>query len=151
MAARVDGEVVKAPGELVLSTYVGCPDITARVTPVLCHEGGSLIYIPLNPAVQGKGSLGFFDAREFRLGGSAFAHVNGQVGNDCPDLEDSSLLRRAFETTQSLLLGAGQNGVRVSAGHDVSDGGLVTTIIEMCLAADRGARVDIPASAEVAR
>lgn len=31
MASNADGEVVKAPGNLVVSAYVGCPDITATV------------------------------------------------------------------------------------------------------------------------
>ncbi|KAK9877745.1 hypothetical protein WA026_019425 [Henosepilachna vigintioctopunctata] len=35
MAARVDKEVVKAPGTLVISTYAPCPDIRKVVTPDL--------------------------------------------------------------------------------------------------------------------
>jgi len=35
MAAQAGGETVKAPGNLVISTYVTCPDITKTVTPDL--------------------------------------------------------------------------------------------------------------------
>ena len=48
-----------------------------------------------------------------RLGGSALAQVYGQLGEDCPDLEDVPALKRAFEVVQDLI----QAG-RISAGHD---------------------------------
>lgn len=39
MAASADGEIVMAPGNLVVSAYVGCPDITqasSRMHNILC-------------------------------------------------------------------------------------------------------------------
>jgi phosphoribosylformylglycinamidine synthase len=35
MAAQAGGELVKAPGDLVISVYATCPDITKTVTPDL--------------------------------------------------------------------------------------------------------------------
>jgi phosphoribosylformylglycinamidine synthase len=133
MAARApDGvggeETVKAPGSLVISAYVTCPDITKTVTPNLQQPGrGRLLYVDLG---QGR----------YRLGGSALAQVFGQVGDQVPDVDDPGLLRRAFEVVQLLL----DRGL-VLAGHDRSDGGLLTTVLEMAFAGNCGVDIDVPA------
>jgi phosphoribosylformylglycinamidine synthase len=107
-------EIVKAPGTMVVSAYVTCPDITKVVTPDIKRPGESrLIYIDLG---QGK----------CRLGGSALAHVYGQIGNESPDLDDPQLLKCAFNAMQRLV-----SEELILAGHDRSDGGLVTTLLEI--------------------
>ena len=118
MAARCGDEVVKAPGELTLTCYVTCPDITKAVTPDLkCPaEGSKLLFIDLG---QGKS----------RLGGSALATVYNQIGNETPDMEDFAMLKNAFLVTQKLI----DQGT-ILAGHDRSDGGLVVTLLEMAFA-----------------
>lgn len=47
MAASVGGETVMAPGNLVISAYVGCPDITKVVTPDLKRAGSFLLHVDL--------------------------------------------------------------------------------------------------------
>jgi phosphoribosylformylglycinamidine synthase len=132
MAAKVtnpDGtiETVKSPGTLVISAYVTCPDITRTVTPDLKFPGkGRLLLIDLS---GGKS----------RLGGSALAQVYGQVGDDSPDIEDPELLKRAFNAVQALV----KKGLALS-GHDRSDGGLVTTLLEMAFAGNCGIDVNLP-------
>jgi phosphoribosylformylglycinamidine synthase len=131
MAARApDGtghdETVKAPGSLVVSAYVTSPDITKTVTPDLKLPGkGRLLYVDL-----GGG--------RHRLGGSALAQTFEQVGDDCPDVDDTDILKRAFNTVQDLI-----DGGVVSAGHDRSDGGLVTTLLEMAFAGNAGIDISI--------
>jgi len=61
-----------------------------------------------------------------RLGGSALAHVFDQIGDVCPDLDDVSDLKRFFNAVQDLVA---EN--LVSAGHDISDGGIVVSLLEM--------------------
>ena len=119
-------ETVKAPGALVLSAYVTCSDITQTVTPDLKLPGrGRLLFLDLS---SGRN----------RLGGSALAQVYGQLGNEPPDLEDVRLLGRAFEAVQTLI------GERLLAsGHDRSEGGLLTTILEMAFAGDCGVEVNL--------
>ena len=132
IAPSVQGgqETVKAPGSLVISAYVTCPDITRIVTPDLELPGsGRLLYVDL-----GGG--------HHRLGGSALAQVYGKVGSESPDVEDVALLGRAFHAVQTLL----DEGV-MTAGHDRSDGGLVTTLLEMAFAGDCGIDVDLGTSA----
>ena len=126
MAARapIDNggeEIVKAPGSLVISAYVSCSDITQTVTPSLeLPDRGRLLLIDL-----GGG--------RHRLGGSALAQVWSQIGDTPPDLEDTAQFARAFKAVQELI------AVRlVTAGHDRSDGGLITTLLEMAFAGNCG-------------
>ena len=77
-----------------------------------------------------------------RLGGSSLAHVFGQLGYDPPDLSDPPQFKRAFEVVQRLI-GEGQ----LTAGHDRSDGGLITTLLEMAFAGNCGLEIDLPGDA----
>ncbi|KAG9466959.1 phosphoribosylformylglycinamidine synthase isoform X1 [Eleutherodactylus coqui] len=126
MAARVGAETVKAPGSLVISVYAVCPDITATITPDLKNPGqkGILLYVPLSPG-------------KHRLGGSALAQCFSQLGQHPPDLDDPQTLVSCFMVTQQLL----KEHV-LSAGHDVSDGGLITCLLEMAFAGNCGLDVD---------
>ncbi|CAN6802082.1 unnamed protein product [Brassica oleracea] len=128
MAAHADGEVVKAPGNLVISAYVTCPDITKTVTPDLKlgdDDDGVLLHVDL---AKGKR----------RLGGSALAQVFGQIGNDCPDVDDVPYLKNVFEGVQALI-----SEDLVSAGHDISDGGLVVAAMEMAFAGNKGISLNL--------
>ena len=131
MAARCGEEVTKAPGELTMTCYVTCPDVTKTVTPDLkCPESGSsLLFINL-----GGGKA--------RLGGSALAQVYNQIGNDSPDVEDFSILKRAMVVTQNLI-----DQRTILAGHDRSDGGLLVTLLEMAFAGNCAIDVTIPSTA----
>ncbi|KAG1363667.1 putative phosphoribosylformylglycinamidine synthase, chloroplastic/mitochondrial [Cocos nucifera] len=90
MAAHVGGELVKAPGNLVISAYVTCPNITMTVTPDLkLGNDGVLMHIDL---AKGKR----------RLGGSALAQAFDQVGDECPDLDDVPYLKKGNNVLQAL-------------------------------------------------
>ena len=129
MAARVGSDTVKAPGTLVVSTYAPCPDIRKKITPDL-----------KSPSAGQKGSLVLIDLSggKMRLGGSALAQCFKQLGDSPPDMDDAKLLSRAFCATQKLIK---EN--RLLAGHDVSDGGLVTCLLEMAFAGLSGLNVNI--------
>ncbi|XP_068701529.1 phosphoribosylformylglycinamidine synthase-like [Montipora foliosa] len=129
MAARVGSETVKAPGSLVISVYASCPDVRATITPDLkIPDGGAnLLWV----------KFGCDD--KFRLGGSALAQVYNQLGSESPDLDDVKTFEAAFRTTQELLA---QD--LIMSGHDISDGGLITTILEMAFAGNCGLTVDVP-------
>ncbi|XP_043984966.1 phosphoribosylformylglycinamidine synthase isoform X1 [Gambusia affinis] len=128
MAARVGTETVKAPGALVISAYAVCPDITATVTPDLEDPDGKgvLLWVPVSPG-------------RHRLGGSALAQCYSQLGDVCPDLDRPEFLSACFTTTQKLI----EDGL-LSAGHDISDGGLISCLLEMAFAGNRGFDVELP-------
>jgi len=126
-----EDEVVKAPGTLVLSAYVTCPDIRKTVTPDLqLPETGRLLFVDLGGGKE-------------RLGGSALAQVFGQLGDESPDLEDAGTLGRAFNVVQRLI-----DDGKIAAGHDRSDGGLATTLLEMAFAGNCGIEIELPTGAD---
>lgn len=127
MAARVGEEIVKAPGALVISAYCTMDDITKVVTPDIKRPGESrLLFIDL---AKGKR----------RLGGSALAQCYGQVGDECPDVEDPKLLKRAFFAIQEMI-----DKDLILAGHDISDGGLIIALLEMAFAGNCGFDIILP-------
>jgi len=129
MAAQCGDEIVKAPGELVMTCYVTCPDVRKTVTPDLKCVGEKGTKILLVDLGQGRG----------RMGGSAAAQVYGQIGDESPDLEDFTMLKSAFEVTQDLI----EKG-SILAGHDRSDGGLVVTLLEMAFSGNCAIDVTVP-------
>lgn len=126
MATKVGNEIVKSPRQLVISAYATMPDITKNVTPDIKKPGQSeLIFIDLS---SGK----------TRLGGSALAQVYGQIGNESPDVDNPKMLKRAFLAVQKLL-----SANLILAGHDVSDGGIITTFLEMTFAGNCGLKINM--------
>ncbi|OGW32091.1 MAG: phosphoribosylformylglycinamidine synthase [Nitrospirae bacterium GWF2_44_13] len=117
---------VKSPGTLVISAYATCPDITKVVTPDIKKPGKSrLLFIDLGNSKN-------------RLGGTALAQVYNQIGNESPDVDDPKLLKKAFNAVQKLI-----SDNLIIAGHDRSDGGLITTLLEMAFAGNCGVEVEM--------
>lgn len=131
MATMVDNETVKSPRELVISAYAAMKDLSSKVTPDIKEPGSALLFIDL---AAGKN----------RLGGSALAHVHKQLGDVSPDLEDPALLKSAFQTVQSLIADK-----IILAGHDRSDGGLITAVLEMVFSGNCGFELDFGGEASV--
>ena len=126
MAATVRGELVKAPGSLVILGYAPVPDITKKITPDIKMPGKSVL---------GLIDLGF---GKNRLGGSALAQAFNQLGDESPDVDDPKLLKNAFLAVQKMI----SQGL-ILAMHDRSDGGLITAVAEMCMASRCGFRINI--------
>ena len=131
MASRVmhpsgETETVKSPGTLVISAYATCPDIEKVVTPDLKMPGKSrLIFIDLG---LGKN----------RLGGSALAHCYKQIGDESPDVDNAQILKDAFNAVQLLI-----DKELILSGHDRSDGGFITTLLEMAFSGNCGIEINI--------
>ena len=120
MATMVGDETVKSPRELVISTYAAMSDLTKVITPDLKNIGSTLIFI--DPS---EGAC--------RMGGTALAQVNQQMGDQSPDIERGDLLKKAFLAVQEMIAAG-----LISAGHDRSDGGLATALLEMAFAGNCG-------------
>ncbi|WP_226388961.1 phosphoribosylformylglycinamidine synthase [Penaeicola halotolerans] len=110
-----DGQTVYSPGTVIISSVGECADVKQIVSPALKNKIGSKIYY-LN-----------LSKSAFELGGSSFAQVCNQLGTQAPDVADASYFAKAFMATQSLI----KNG-KIAAGHDISSGGLITALLEMC-------------------
>ena len=115
------GEKIISPGTVIVSSGGEVSDIRKVVSPVAVNEPKSSFY-----------HIDFsFD--ELRLGGSAFAQSLGFVGSDVPGVKNPDYFRDAFNAVQQLV----SNGLLLS-GHDVSAGGLITCLLEMCFANTEG-------------
>ncbi|MBN2639806.1 MAG: phosphoribosylformylglycinamidine synthase [Bacteroidales bacterium] len=109
-----DGSVVYAPGTVIITAVSGVDEVKKVIKPNLQPVAESvLIYIP-------------FTDSAFELGGSSFAQVRNKVGSKAPQVNDAAWVKRAFCGVQTLIK---QN--QVLSGHDVSSGGLITTLLEM--------------------
>ena len=116
-----DGTKIIAPGTVIVTSGGEVSDIRKVVSPVLADEPKSALY-----------HIDFsFD--ELRLGGSAYAQAYGKVGSDVPTCTNPEYFRDAFDAVQECV----SKGLLL-AGHDISAGGLVTTLLEMCFANTKG-------------
>ena len=122
-----DEKSITSPLSLVVTGFAPVTDALATLTPQinLEQDESDLILIDL-----GNG--------QNRLGGSALAQVYGQVGNDCPDVDDPEDLKAFFEVIQGL----NRDG-KLLAYHDRSDGGLLVTLLEMAFAAHAGLEIKL--------
>ena len=99
MAAHTpDGEVVKAPGQLVVSLYAPCIDITRVATPDFKAPGASRVLLLDASVVDASGA-----GAAARLGGSALAQVYSQLGDESPDLGNAAYLGNMFAAVNTLV------------------------------------------------
>jgi phosphoribosylformylglycinamidine synthase len=112
---------VTAPLSLIVSAFSKTPDARIQITPLLDTEIESELLLI---------DLGF---GKNRMGGSCLAQVYNQIGKSSPDLDDSKLFANFF----SLINQFNKEGL-ISAYHDRSDGGAITTLLEMAFASHCG-------------
>ena len=116
-----DGKKIISPGTVIVSAGGEVSDIRKVVSPVLVNDKNSSLY-----------HIDFsFDVQ--RLGGSAFAQSLGCVGDDVPTVKNPEYFADCFEAIQELI----RRGW-ILAGHDISAGGLITTLLEMTFANTEG-------------
>lgn len=122
-----NGEVVYSPGTVIISAVAEINDIRKTISPDLkAVQGSQIVYVD-------------FSGSALSLGGSSFAQVVNQLGDAAPTIADAGYFARAFGAIQELI-----NNNLVHAGHDISSGGMVTALLEMCFpTTDAGLRIDI--------
>lgn len=110
-----DGKVVYSPGTVIISTVGECADITKTVKAALLPQAGTkVLYLD-------------FSQDSAKLAGSSLYQILNKVGKETPTVADSAYFAKAFETVQGLIA-QGQ----ILAGHDISSGGIITALLEMC-------------------
>ncbi|MCF0191978.1 MAG: phosphoribosylformylglycinamidine synthase, partial [Prevotella sp.] len=112
-----DGSKIIAPGTVIVSSGGEVSNIRGVVSPVLNRDEDTMLF-----HVD-------FSYDQHRLGGSAFAQSLGYVGSDVPTVVNPTYFADAFEAVQALV----KKGILL-AGHDISAGGLITTLLEMTFA-----------------
>jgi len=122
-----DGTRVLAPGTVIVSSVAEVSDVKQTLSPVIRPVFPSrLVYID-------------FSESSFHLGGSSFAQIINQLGNEVPDISNPAVLKNAFGAVQELI-----NQGLLLAGHDISAGGLITALLEMLFSRpDAGLKIDL--------
>ena len=116
-----NGEKIISPGTVIVTSGGEVSDIRKVVSPVMVNDKNSSLY-----------HIDFsFDS--LHLGGSALAQAQGKVGDDVPTVKNTDYFAGCFEAIQ-YMIGKGW----IMAGHDISAGGLITTLLEMCFANKEG-------------
>lgn len=116
---------VVSPMSLVITAFAPVTDVAKTLTPELINGDSAFYRIDLS-----KGKL--------RLGGSILAQTASQLGNECPDLDKPSDLIDFFNLIQ-----AGNAQGVISAYHDIGDGGLLATIVEMQFTSRQGIKLSL--------
>lgn len=131
---KADGtsEKVISPGCVIISGGAEVTDVRKVVSPVVQLDRSTNIYYV------------DFSFCEMRLGGSALAQTLNSLGDSVPTVENSEYFADAFEAVQKCI-----NEDLILAGHDISAGGMITTLLEMCFAnTEGGMRINLTDFAE---
>jgi phosphoribosylformylglycinamidine synthase len=121
MTQKYNDQVVLSPGTLIISASAEVKDVRKIVEPVIVNDPyTSLFYIDMSKD-------------DFKTGGSSFAQVLNRLGNDVPTVKDPVYFAEVFNTIQELI-----SGNKILAGHDISSGGMLTTLLEMCFSNTSG-------------
>ncbi|MCM1518295.1 MAG: phosphoribosylformylglycinamidine synthase [Pseudoflavonifractor sp.] len=113
MTQKYGDDKVFAPGTVIISAAGPVTDVRKVVSPVIQPKKSTLYYID-------------FSNDSLRLGGSAFAQSLNRLGAEAPTVTDASKFVDTFNAVQELV-----KDKALMAAHDVSAGGLVTTLLEM--------------------
>ena len=108
-----DGDVL-APGTVIISAAGQCKDVNQIITPVAQWNGGDFYYID-------------FAQDSFHLGGSSFAQSQDRIGTETPCVQDAAYFKTAFNAIQDHITVG-----KITSGHDIGSGGLITTLLELC-------------------
>jgi phosphoribosylformylglycinamidine synthase len=118
---------VTSPMSLIITAFGAVEDIRKTVTPELRTDQGETRLVAIDLS-KGKN----------RLGGSCLAQVYKQLGNETPDVDEAETLKGFFNAMQTIV-----RDEKLIAYHDISDGGLFTTVCEMAFAGHVGVDIDI--------
>lgn len=127
MTQKYKDDIVYAPGTVIISSAAEVENIRKTVRPVLQpKENTQLLYID-------------FSKDAFHLGGSSFAQLRNALGKETPTIKDTLYFGNAFTAIQTMI-----RQDLVLAGHDISAGGMITTLLEMTFGRnDLGLNIDL--------
>ena len=116
-----DGSKVFSPGTVIISAGAEVSDVRNTVSPLIVNDPDTyLYYIDFS-----------FDSH--KLGGSVLAQTLNRLGEETPTVNDPEYFKAAFDSIQELI-----NKNQILAGHDISAGGMITALLEMCFANSTG-------------
>ena len=132
MTQKYGNDKVFSPGTVIISAGAEVSDVKKTVSPVLVNDEKTAVYYV------------DFSFDKHKLGGSVLAQTLNKIGDEVPTVQDAEYFKAAFDSIQELI-GKGL----ILAGHDISEGGLITALLEMCFGnANGGLNVNLDYIAE---
>ncbi len=121
LTQKYNDQVVYSPGTVIISASGEINDIRKIIEPVIVNDPyTSLLYIDMS-------------RDDFKPGGSSFAQILNRLGDEVPTVKDPAYFKKVFDTIQSFILKD-----KILSGHDISAGGMLTTLLEMCFSNTSG-------------
>ena len=121
MTQKYGNDKVFSPGTVIISAAAEVSDVTKTISPVIINDTKTAVYYV------------DFSFDTLKLGGSVLYQTLNKLGNDTPTVQDSEYFATAFTAVQELIANK-----LVLAGHDISEGGMITALLEMCFANTKG-------------
>jgi hypothetical protein len=121
MTQKYGDDKVFAPGTVIISAAGEVTDVRRTVSPVIRNGVKSTLYYI------------DFSGDTLKLGGSALAQTLNRLGSEAPTVTDATKFAATFNAVQTLV----KRGALL-AMHDISAGGLITTLLEMTFANTSG-------------
>lgn len=122
-----DGQVIKIPPVYAMSIFGRIPDVEKTMTSDIKQPGSTLVLV-------GNLSEG--------MGGSAYYDITHGSSSHIPRVDKETLPAVLDSVHQAIASG------KVLACHDVSEGGVITAVAEMCFGGDTGVKLE-PAGTSV--
>lgn len=124
MTQKYGDQVVISPGTVIVTAAGEISNIRKIVEPVIVNDPyTSLLYIDMS-------------RNNFKTGGSSFLQILNKLGDEAPTVTDASYFAEVFNTVQDLI-----EKEKILSGHDISAGGMITTLLEMCFSNTEGGAV----------
>ncbi|GAB1414918.1 phosphoribosylformylglycinamidine synthase [Paludibacter sp.] len=121
MTQKYGDEKVFSPGTVIISASGEVSDVKKVVSQVLVKDENTVVY-----------HIDFsFDKQ--KLGGSVLAQTLNKLGDEVPTVQDTDYFKSAFAAIQELV-----NEGLILSGHDISEGGMITALLEMCFGNNSG-------------
>jgi phosphoribosylformylglycinamidine synthase len=121
MTQKYPDGVVYSPGTVIITSAAETDDVKGIIEPVIVNDPEApLIYIDMS-------------SMKHSPGGSALGQTLGMLGSEAPSVKDPEYFAVVFTALQEMI-----KRKMILAGHDISAGGMITTLLEMCFANREG-------------
>jgi phosphoribosylformylglycinamidine synthase len=121
MTQKYGDDKVFSPGTVIISGGAEVSDVQKTVSPVIVNDLKTTIYYV------------DFSFDTYKLGGSVLGQTLNKLGDEVPTVQDAEYFKAAFESIQEMV-----GKELILAGHDISEGGMITALLEMCFANANG-------------
>jgi len=121
MTQKYGDDKVFSPGTVIISAGAEVSEVQKTVGQVLVNDPKSAVYYV------------DFSFDSHKLGGSVLGQTMNKLGEEVPTVQDAEYFKDAFDSIQEMV-----GKELILSGHDISEGGMITALLEMCFANSTG-------------